>query len=124
MEIDIQASNLSLTRDLREHIKRRLGFALSNRYERIRRILVRLSDINGPRGGNDKRCLIQVVLPRQADVVIEDTESSLYAAIDRAVARVSRTVMRRLEQSRDKRRAHHVYDDQLPDGTDRIEYPA
>jgi ribosomal subunit interface protein len=124
MEIDIQAHNLPLTRDMREHIKRRLGFSLSTRYERIRRILVRVSDINGPRGGNDKRCLIQVVLPRQADVVIEDTESSLYAAIDRAVARVSRTVMRRLEQSRDKRRAHRVYDDQLPDGTDRIEYPA
>jgi ribosomal subunit interface protein len=124
MEIDIQASNLSLTRDLREHIKRRLGFALSNRYERIRRILVRLSDINGPRGGNDKRCLIQVVLPRQADVVIEDTESSLYAAIDRAAERVSQTVKRRLARSRHKGRARPVYDDQLPDGTERIDFPA
>ena len=124
MEIDIQAHNISLTRGLREHIKRRLGFSLSTRYERIRRILVRISDINGPRGGNDKRCLIQVVLPRQADVVIEDTESSLYAAIDRAVARVSRTVMRRLARSRHNRRAHHVYDDQLPDGAEKIDFPA
>ena len=124
MEIDIQAHNVSLTRGLREHIKRRLAFSLSTRYERIRRILVRISDINGPRGGNDKRCLIQVVLPRQADVVIEDTESSLYAAIDRAVSRVSRTVMRRLERSRDKGRARAVYGNQLPDGNETIEYPA
>ena len=124
MEIDIQAHNISLTRGLREHIKRRLGFSLSTRYERIRRILVRISDINGPRGGNDKRCLIQVVLPRQADVVIEDTESSLYAAIDRAVSRVSRTVMRRLARSRDKKRGRTVHGNLLPDDTERFDFPA
>jgi ribosomal subunit interface protein len=104
MQIEIQARNFSLTEALRGHIQRRLGFALSTRYEHIKRILVRLSDINGPRGGNDKCCLIQVVLPGQADVVIEDTESNLYVAIDRAADRVSRTVSRRLGRLRDKDR--------------------
>ena len=53
MQIDIQARDFSLTQALRNHIKRRLGFALSAWNNRIQRILVRLSDINGPRGGND-----------------------------------------------------------------------
>jgi ribosomal subunit interface protein len=96
MQIDIQARDFSLTQALRSHIERRLGFALSTRYDRIRRILVRLSDINGPRGGHDKCCQLQIVMPGQADVVIEDTQADLYAAIDRAASRAGRTVARKL----------------------------
>jgi ribosomal subunit interface protein len=100
MQIEIQARNFPLTHGLRRHVQRRLNFALGTRYEQIQRIQVRLSDINGPRGGNDKCCHIQVALPRLADVVIEDTESNLYVAIDRAADRTSRTVARRLARQR------------------------
>jgi len=105
MQIDIQAHNFSLTKALRSYIKRRLGFALSTRDEHIQRVMVRLSDINGPRGGEDKCCQIQVVLPQLPDVVIEDTEADLYAAIDRAADRAGRTVGRRLERHRDRGRS-------------------
>ena len=102
MQIEIQARNFPLTQAMRGHVERRLGFALSTRHEHIQRILVRLSDINGPRGGHDKCCQIQVVLPQLADVIVEDTESNLYAAIDRAADRASRTVARKLARQRDK----------------------
>ena len=105
MQIDIQACNFSLTQALRGHIERRLGFALSSRNEYIQRIMVRLSDINGPRGGEDKCCHIQVVLPQLTDVVIEDTEMDMYAAIDRATDRAGRTVGRRLARQRDNSRS-------------------
>jgi len=101
MQILIQARNFPLTKAMRSHIERRLGFALSTRYEHIERIMVRLSDVNGPRGGHDKCCHIQVTLPQLADVIVEDTESNLYAAIDRAADRASRTVARRLVRQRD-----------------------
>ncbi len=104
MQIDIQARNFSLTSALRNYIERRLGFALSSRDDRIRRVMVRLSDINGPRGGADKCCHIQVVLPQLTDVVIEDTEVDLYVAIDRAADRAGRTVGRRLARHRDRGR--------------------
>ncbi len=104
MQINIQARNFTLTNAISGHVKRRLGFALSSRDEYIQRIKVLLSDINGPRGGADKRCHIQVVLPQLADVVIEDTEVDLYVAIDRAVDRASRTVDRKLTRQRDKQR--------------------
>jgi len=99
MEIEIQARNFSLTRAMRAHIERRLGFALSTCYRHVRRILVRLSDINGPRGGSDKRCQLEVMLPGQA-VVVEDTEADLYVAINRAASRAGRTVMRQLRRKR------------------------
>ncbi len=105
MQIDIQARNFSLTDALRTHVNRRLGFALSTRDDYINRIIVRLSDINGPQhGGADKCCHIQIVLSQLADVVIEDTEINLYAAIDRAADRASRTLERRLSRQRDNAR--------------------
>jgi putative sigma-54 modulation protein len=109
MHIDIQARDFSLTNALSSHVKRRLGFALSSRDIHIQRVLVRLSDTNGPRGGADKCCHIQVVLPQLPDVVIEDTEVDLYAAIDRAADRAGRTVGRRLARQRDRARhtGHH-----------------
>ncbi len=105
MQVDIQARDFTLTNALRIHIDRRLGFALSNSDSHIQHIIVRLSDINGPRGGADKCCHIQVVLPKLSDVVIEDTEVDLYVAIDRAVERAGRTVNRKLARQRDNARS-------------------
>ena len=100
MQIDIQARHFSLTEALKNYVELRLGYALHTRYDRIKRVLVRLSDINGPRGGNDKCCQLHVVLPGQADVVIADTQSNLYAAIDRAADRADGVVRERRRQRR------------------------
>ncbi len=98
MQIDIQARNFSLTDALRRHAERRLRFALTCCDEHIQRVAMRLSDINGPRGGVDKRCHLQVVLAGLPDVVIEDIEADLYVAIDRATDRAGRTLVRRIER--------------------------
>ena len=104
MQIEIQARDFSLTPALRSHVVRRLGFALSTRYDRIGRIRVRLSDINGPRGGSDKCCQLHIIMPGQADIVIVDTQANLYVAIDRAADRASRAVSRSLARLRRKKR--------------------
>jgi ribosomal subunit interface protein len=110
MLIDIQARNFQLTDALRNHIERRLGFALSSRDDHIQRVLVWLSDINGPRGGADKCCHVQVVITRHSDVVIKDTEMDMYTAIDRAADRAGRTVARRLARQRVKGRSSGPHD--------------
>lgn len=104
MQMEIQARDFPLSEALGSYIKRRINFVLSSRYDQIQRIIVRLSDINGPRGGIDKRCQIQISLPRLADIVVEDTEMDLYVAIDRATDRAGRTVNRRLARQHDKSR--------------------
>jgi putative sigma-54 modulation protein len=95
MRIDIQARGFELTQGLREHAERRLQFALGWADKGMRSVSVRLSDVNGPRGGNDKRCQIKIPLVGGADVVIEDAETDLYVAIDRAAERTERTLARR-----------------------------
>jgi putative sigma-54 modulation protein len=101
MHIDIHTHGFSLTPGLREYVEKRLAYALSHGDDSIMRLTVRLSDINGPRGGDDKCCLIEVRLKQAPAVVIEDIEADLYVAIDRAAERAGRTLARRLARQRE-----------------------
>jgi ribosomal subunit interface protein len=98
MQIHIQARDFSLTPALKNHVERRARFALTCCDDHIQRVVIRLSDINGPRGGADKRCHLQVVLSGLPDVVTEDTEADLYVAIDRATDRAGRTLLRKVDR--------------------------
>lgn len=98
MQIDIQARDFTLTEALGAYVERRIQFGLGSRHDRIGRVSVRLSDINGPRGGADKRCHIRVAFAGMPDVVVDDTEIDLYVAIDHATDRARRAVDRRLSR--------------------------
>ena len=102
MRIDIKTSGIDLTDGLRQHTERRLEFALDRAHHDINSVTVRLSDINGLRGGFDKRCQIQIPLPHHRGVVIEETDSDLYVAIDRAVNRAGNTLGRQLSRRRNR----------------------
>jgi putative sigma-54 modulation protein len=98
MKIDIETSNFPLTEALHSYAERRLRSAVTRCGERIRKVAMRLSDVNGPRGGADKRCRLQAVLAGLPDVVIEDTQADLYVAIDRATGRARRSLVRRIKR--------------------------
>lgn len=98
MQIDIQARRFTLTDALRSHAERRLRLALTCCDDHIQRIVMRLSDINGPRGGVDKHCHLQVILAGLPDVIIEDTEADMYIAINRASDRAGRTLVRKVNR--------------------------
>ncbi len=98
MQIDIQSSDFSLTDTLRIHAERRLRFALTRCHDHIQRVVMRLSDIKGPRGRADKHCHLRLVLAGLPDVVIEDIETDLYVAINRATDHAGRTLARKIER--------------------------
>lgn len=126
MNVDIQALGFSITPALSEHAKRRLGFVLTRRSERIRRVVVRLGDENGPRGGRDKFCRIQVYLANAPVAVIEQTGDDLYTVIDRATDRAGRTVCRHLDHSlisrKKLRRSAALPESSAPEGADDARY--
>ena len=111
MQTDIQARGFSLTETLENHALNRLGFTFLHASSRVKRVRVRLSDLNGPRGGVDKCCLVEVRLEGLPVVIVKDVQSDMYTAIDRAVGRAARTVKRRLAQQGSRRQqaaARHV----------------
>lgn len=100
MQIEIQTRDFLLTEGLRVHVQRRLQFAMSRFQDRALRVSVCLSDVNGPKGGVDKHCRLQIRVGGLPDIFIEDIESDLYVAVDRAVERAGRTVGRQLKRVR------------------------
>ncbi|BCD99952.1 HPF/RaiA family ribosome-associated protein [Marinicellulosiphila megalodicopiae] len=102
MKIKIKARHLALTSELKNYVKRRILFALDSRRENIKRIEVTLSDINGPKGGEDKRCQVLVKLNGQQDVIINDKQVQIFSAIDKAADRASRSVSKRIERLQHK----------------------
>ncbi|HMW16901.1 MAG TPA: HPF/RaiA family ribosome-associated protein [Accumulibacter sp.] len=103
MQIVIQARGLLLTPTLRAHIERRLRFALDWANQHVRKLSVRLVDLNGPRGGEDKCCQIRLNLPGASAIVIEDTQADVFVAIDRATDRAGHTLARRMARRRQQR---------------------
>ena len=115
MHIDIQALDFTLTDALRERVRRRMGFAFGGRDEHIQRVEVRLSDINGPKGGEDMCCHVRVLLGHMPEVVVKDIQADLYIAIDRAVDRAGRSVARQLSRRITQQRAPTPISFELPE---------
>ena len=107
MKLDIQSLSLPITTALSEQAKRRLRFALTRHSDRIQRVVVRLGDENGPRGGVDKFCCIQVYLVDAPMAIIKNIDPDLHTAIDRAADRAGRVVAKHLERSRHSGRRIH-----------------
>jgi len=104
MQINVQARGFALTTAIEAHLQRQLRFAFDHLDNRVRRVLVRLSDINGRRGGIDKRCHLQVQLAGSGDVIIEDVKPDLNLAVSRAVDRAASAITRRLGRMRQMQR--------------------
>ena len=51
----------------------------------IERVTLRLSDVNGPKGGVDHKCLIKVVLSGLPSVVVERRDSALQRAVNTTI---------------------------------------
>jgi len=99
MKIQIPQCDVDVTAGLRDHVERRLGLALARFADQIGRVTVRFSHADGDASGVHTRCRIEVGLrPRRLDV--EDTDLDLFAAVNHATDRASRSVARALEQQR------------------------
>jgi putative sigma-54 modulation protein len=106
MRIEIQVHHLVLEAEHREQIQRRASFALSRMSALIHHVDVHFADVNGPRGGVDTQCRVQVQLDRGEPVVVEDIDHDLSALINRSLARAGQAVHRRLNKAMADRRQH------------------
>ncbi len=98
MNIQIRAVGIPSSEALAEHIERRIAFALSRFSDRLDRIRVRFSDLNGPKGGQDKVCQVDFRLKGLGPASVEARDADLYAAIDLAAAKAGRRAAHLLDR--------------------------
>lgn len=99
MWINVHGKGFAIDEGVLGYIERRLRFALGRFGDLIGRVTV-LIDADGPRAEHEKLCRVVVDLLGHARIVVEDTDSSLNAAIDRAADRVGQAVHRKLDRVR------------------------
>ena len=85
---------------LRTLAERRVRQALRRLAWLTPRVRVHLSDINGPRGGIDKRCQIELMTDGRSPVVVTSLAKDWFTALQSALARATRSLLHNLQRSR------------------------
>lgn len=105
MLLSIHGKNIPVTAPLRAHVERKLRFALDRVEHRIQTVRVRFEDINGPRGGPDKRCTIHIRGERGWSIRTEHTAPDTLAALAAATDRLERMIGREIDRRREREMA-------------------
>ena len=100
MRIEVRGKGVEVTTGLREFVGRRARFSLGRRSDQIERVQVWLEDVNGPKGGDDKRCRVKLGGPGLSGTIVESTSDELGSAVFDALERASRVADRALGRHR------------------------
>lgn len=99
MEIVVRA-RLEWNEELQKQVERSLEFAVNRHKNRIDRILISLTDLNGPRGGRDKLCHIAADVRGAKPVLILERGDNLLAVVSRAARRLGYRIGRSIHRGR------------------------
>jgi hypothetical protein len=95
--------------DLRDLTERRVRFVLRRLGWLVPRAEVQMSDVNGPRGGIDKRCQVELRTDGAGSVVVASVASDWRTALDNALALAARFLMRLWRRGSESRRMRHRF---------------
>lgn len=104
MNLHVTAPRIELTREARDIIESRLAFAVDRFADRVRRVEVRVRDLNGPRGGLDMSCQVIVTQHRGGRVMVEAVDETVAAAVSKAADKLARRFEKQSRALRDERR--------------------
>ncbi len=97
MNVDIRWKRTRRSKTIEEHARRRLGFTLDRFAERIQHVSLRFEDVNGPRGGIDKRCTAEA-LGQFSPAIATASAENYFVAANRALKTLERIVVRSVER--------------------------
>lgn len=89
--------------ELREWATQRASFAFRRHPELVPRATIQLSDINGPRGGVDKECVVEVSAAGSAPVVVRSVAHNWHTALNNALNRALSALKKLLGRDKDVR---------------------
>ena len=101
MDVQILDRNVGVTAEQREHIDRCLQYAFDRFSSHVRTINVSLSDVNGPKGGDDLQCRMKITLHGKGELMVEGLGISVEAVIAETADRAALAVSKRIDRLRD-----------------------
>jgi putative sigma-54 modulation protein len=100
VEIRIFDGRIKTSDAQHDYIMAKVGAAAGRLKDTTCTIDVRLTDLNGPKGGIDKQCSLVVTPPGHATLRVAEQASEYYAAIDAASATLKASLARVLERTK------------------------
>lgn len=127
MKIDITMQQGCSDKKISRRIDRRVRLSLSRFAASIQAVTIRISDTNGPKGGDDKRCIVSVKLASAGEVVVQGEGQKVLSVLNHCLSRAERAVSRSLDRRRDtpirmNRRRTKAADEPLWSENERNEY--
>lgn len=103
LSVEVRAIGVSLSPELHAYATKRVVASVGRLVRGHVRIRVRLSDVNGPKGGVDRRTMI-LLSGVGREVLVDTVGHDAFASIDAACARLASATSRR----HGRRTAHRV----------------
>jgi hypothetical protein len=91
---------------LRKLLEHRVRFVMRCLVWLVPRVRVYMSDVNGQRGGVDKRCQVELVTESVGSVVISSTARNWHIALQDALTRATQVLKRNVQRIRSKQRTN------------------
>ncbi len=100
MEIRLLDGSIKTSKAEYDYVMSKVGTAAGRLRDSTCTVDVRLTDVNGPRGGLDKQCSIVVTPAGLGTLRVEEQAADYYAAIDAAAATFKKSLARSLERNK------------------------
>ena len=104
MKIDVQSPDFEITEAIEGFIQNSVARSFNAVADHVSHMTVRVRDVNGPKGGDDKECKVEVNLYGIPPVIISKRSSDLYAATKKVIARGARSSRRAVRKRLSARR--------------------
>ena len=102
MSIDVNWSALDLDEESKNIVLCQLRYFLGRYHAATMRVRVRFSDVNGPKGGFDKQCVVFLKLRHIGEIIIKGEGVNYLEVFKASFERLVRSVRRELGKQRDK----------------------
>ena len=110
MNIYVQTQGFNATPAMEAHVRKQLSRNLASAEDHIMAVDIFLGDINGPKGGVDKKAGVCVQLASRDAIRVEVVHTDLYAAITIAARKSKRAVKRTVQRHKrvERRKIRHL----------------
>ncbi len=98
MLIKIHARGFALPDDVKQHTDAKVRLVLGLYFDKIRRVDVFLTDVNGPKGGEDMVCKMKVEANGHSSIVVQKKAVNIREAIDICAHGIKRSAARRFDR--------------------------
>ncbi|MCB9556944.1 MAG: hypothetical protein H6707_12630 [Deltaproteobacteria bacterium] len=111
MKVEIRFRNVERSEQLAQFAERQASAAFDRFAPVVSRVVVRIADVNGPKGGEDKVCRVLVKTHGFGSLIVRQRDQTVGGALAVAFGRASRTLGGMIERKRTRRPAGPRFED-------------